>query len=67
MRYRPRQIKRIIVTSSAAALVTLSQLSRTYDEKDWNEEAPKQVEETGSDTPPMVIYRASKTLAEKCK
>ncbi|KAF8880899.1 hypothetical protein CPB84DRAFT_1851713 [Gymnopilus junonius] len=58
-------VKRIVVTSSCAAILTPSDKPSTFSELDWNEASPKEVEEKGSDSPPMSIYRASKTLAEK--
>lgn len=36
-----------------------------FSENDWNEIAPKLVEEQGSKAAPLTVYRASKTLAEK--
>jgi hypothetical protein len=36
-----------------------------FSENDWNVTSPKLVEEHGSNAPPLTIYRASKTLAEK--
>ena len=60
------QVKRIVITSSTAAVITPRPGSSTFSEVDWNQASIKEVEELGMDAHPMAIYRASKTLAEKC-
>ncbi|KAF8953556.1 D-lactaldehyde dehydrogenase [Flammula alnicola] len=60
------QIKRVVVTSSIAAVVSMVTGSpRTFDEKDWGDEFVKTVEEQGKMSPTIVKYAASKTLAAK--
>ncbi|PPQ88279.1 hypothetical protein CVT25_005442 [Psilocybe cyanescens] len=59
------KVKRIIVTSSCAAVMARPEKPTRFSEVDWNTTAPKQVEEQGSNTPMAIIYRASKVLAER--
>ncbi|KAF9482945.1 D-lactaldehyde dehydrogenase [Pholiota conissans] len=59
------QLKRVVVTSSCAAVMMPPPSPKVFTEKDWNLEAPKAIEEQGDKAPPMTIYRASKTLAER--
>ena len=59
------QVRRVVVLSSFAAVVDLSQGRRagyTYNEKDWN---PVTWEQAVSSTDAGVVYCASKTFAEK--
>ncbi|KAF8304367.1 NAD-binding protein [Clavulina sp. PMI_390] len=58
-------VKRVIITSSAASIITPKQPPYTWSEADWNTSSPAQVEKLGKDAPPGDKYRASKTLAEK--
>ncbi|KAF6748862.1 D-lactaldehyde dehydrogenase [Ephemerocybe angulata] len=58
-------LKRIVITSSAAAIWTPSPGARTFSEEDWNTQFVSEVEKLGSKTHPMVVYGASKVLAEK--
>ncbi|SCV73249.1 BQ2448_7174 [Microbotryum intermedium] len=59
------RIKRVVYTSSIAAVVSNTKVSPyTYTERDWNDEAVQKVEE-GKDVDPTTAYRASKTLAER--
>lgn len=59
-------IKRVVITSSFAAIVNPYDPVYVFKEdKDWNEYSPKQVEEKGKDVDPAQAYRASKTLAER--
>lgn len=58
-------VKRIVVTSSTAAVMDPPSKPTTFSEKDWNMGSVKAVEEKGKKSEPMEIYRASKTLAEK--
>ncbi|KAJ7682984.1 D-lactaldehyde dehydrogenase [Mycena rosella] len=61
------QIKRIVITSSIAAILEIGDMSvpRTFTEEDWNNQAPALVEAHGAGAGPLVIYCASKMLAEK--
>lgn len=59
------RLKRIVVTSSVAAVLTVLPNPPVFTEEDWNEQAEKEVEEKGVDAQPANKYRASKTLAER--
>ncbi|KAF7975442.1 hypothetical protein HWV62_9579 [Athelia sp. TMB] len=54
-----------VVTSSCAAVYADYPDARVFSERDWNEQAIKEVQEKGRDADPGNKYRASKTLAEK--
>ncbi|KAF7296278.1 hypothetical protein HMN09_01097100 [Mycena chlorophos] len=59
-------VKRIVVTSSVAAVMNNSTAPvTTLTEADWNDGSVKAVEEKGRDAPNALKYRASKTLAER--
>ncbi|EFI28545.1 D-lactaldehyde dehydrogenase [Coprinopsis cinerea okayama7 len=58
-------VKRIVITSSVAAILTDTTAPSTFSERDWNEASIKEMEEKGREAAPMAKYRASKTLAEK--
>ncbi|GAA5878181.1 hypothetical protein JCM16303_002873 [Sporobolomyces ruberrimus] len=58
-------IKRVVITSSFAAIVNPFDPVFVFTEETWNEYSPKQVEEKGKDVDPAQAYRASKTLAER--
>jgi len=57
-------VKRIVITSSTAAILQTAPHPQVFTEKNWDEQAIEQAQdpETASG---WVIYRASKTLAEK--
>lgn len=58
-------VKRVVVTSSCAAVLRVSPTPSTFSELDWNNQAIEIVQEKGKEAPSMAKYRASKTLAEK--
>ncbi|KAJ6595873.1 D-lactaldehyde dehydrogenase [Mycena vulgaris] len=60
-------IKRIVVTSSIAAILELGDMSvpHMFTEENWNNQAPALVAAEGAKAGPLVIYCASKALAEK--
>ncbi|KAI0076359.1 NAD-P-binding protein [Panus rudis PR-1116 ss-1] len=61
-----KNVKRVVVTSSVAAVFTVGlPEERTFSEKDWNERSIKEVEEKGKQANAGDKYCASKTLAEK--
>ena len=61
-------VKKVILTGSIAAVLELGREEKKhYTENDWNEVSVKTVEEKGADAGAVVIYIASKTLAEKGK
>ncbi|EPS38135.1 hypothetical protein H072_8144 [Dactylellina haptotyla CBS 200.50] len=64
--YAGPQLKRVVITSSFAAIMNpLKTPGHVYDETQWNEHSVKFTEEKQKATPPNEAYRASKTLAEK--
>jgi len=58
-------VKRIVVTSSTAAVNDLPSEPSVYSEDNWNEIAISKVEELGREATGMYKYKASKALAEK--
>ena len=58
-------VKRIVITSSCAAVLTPAPDPRTFSEENWNEASIVEVKEKGKDAPAIAKYRASKTLAER--
>ncbi|KAH6904343.1 D-lactaldehyde dehydrogenase [Coprinopsis sp. MPI-PUGE-AT-0042] len=58
-------LKRVVITSSIAAMASLPPPEGTFSEMDWNDAAIKHVEEKGESADPNIVYCASKTLAEK--
>lgn len=58
-------VRRIIYTSSAAAVLRVDPEPRTFSEDDWNDLSVAEVERDGKDALPITKYRASKTLAER--
>lgn len=58
-------VKRVVVTSSCAAVLTAQNEPRVFSEADWNELSIKEVQEKGRDALGAHKYRASKTLAER--
>jgi nucleoside-diphosphate-sugar epimerase len=58
-------LKRLILTSSLAAVREVTTVPRTFSESNWNEAAVESVKTRGSAAGPVTIYLASKTLAEK--
>ena len=58
-------VKRIVITSSCAAVLTPAPDPRTFSEENWNEASIVEVKEKGKDATAIAKYRASKTLAER--
>ncbi|KAI0827010.1 NAD-P-binding protein [Trametes gibbosa] len=58
-------VKRIVVTSSCAAVLTVGTTPRVYSEENWNEGSVNEVREQGRAATQPAKYRASKTLAER--
>ncbi|KAH6887185.1 D-lactaldehyde dehydrogenase [Coprinopsis sp. MPI-PUGE-AT-0042] len=59
-------VKKVVLTGSIAAVLEAGkEEQRTYTEVDWNEVSEKTVAEKGSEAGALVIYIASKTIAEK--
>lgn len=58
-------VKRVVVTSSVAAVLDTLPHPHTFDETNWNTTAVEECETKGKDASPIAMYRASKTLAER--
>ncbi|KIJ56201.1 hypothetical protein M422DRAFT_219369 [Sphaerobolus stellatus SS14] len=58
-------VKRIVITSSMAAVLQAGGPQKTFTENDWNTQSPKEVEEKGKDALAIHKYRTSKALAER--
>lgn len=58
-------VKRVVITSSTAAVFYPVTEARVFDETDWNEASIREVETLGAGAAPSAMYRASKTLAER--
>ncbi|KAJ7731808.1 NAD-P-binding protein [Mycena maculata] len=58
-------VKRVVVTSSTAAVINSSPEPQVLSELNWNDHDVKEVEEKGRAAAPGVKYRASKSLAER--
>ncbi|KAF8155208.1 NAD-P-binding protein [Mycena galopus ATCC 62051] len=58
-------VKRVVVTSSCAAVMNISTTPQVLSELDWNDQAVKEVEEKGRAASNQAKYRTSKTLAER--
>ncbi len=58
-------VKRIVITSSCASVLTPSPDPHIFSEEDWNEASIAEVKEKGRDASAPGKYRASKTLAER--
>jgi nucleoside-diphosphate-sugar epimerase len=58
-------VKRIVVTSSVAAILQSGRFDKVYTEEDWNETSVKNINVSGRKAANSDKYLASKTLAEK--
>ena len=58
-------VRRVVVTSSCAAVLTAQPEFRVFDENDWNDKAVEAVKAHGREASPVDIYCASKALAER--
>ncbi|KAI0063643.1 D-lactaldehyde dehydrogenase [Artomyces pyxidatus] len=58
-------VKRVVITSSTAAITVPSSEPVSYNEFTWNDPAVQKTKELGAAAGPAAIYQASKTLAEK--
>ena len=58
-------MKRFVLTSSAVAVREPTAVPRVFTESDWNNADVEAVKTKGSAAGPVVMYMASKTLAEK--
>jgi len=58
-------VRRVVVTSSVAAILSTVTEPTVFTEADWNDESPKEIEEHGAKASAVHKYRASKSLAER--
>ncbi|KAG6336084.1 hypothetical protein ID866_3010 [Astraeus odoratus] len=58
-------VKRVVITSTASAVVHDEPTPTTFTEKDWNLQCLEIVKEEGENADSDIKYRASKTLAEQ--
>ncbi|KAJ8489563.1 hypothetical protein ONZ51_g2839 [Trametes cubensis] len=58
-------VKRVVVTSSIAAVISTDSPDGLYTEEKWNDEVIRIVREQGRDAPGVLKYIASKALSEK--
>ncbi|KAJ7845598.1 hypothetical protein B0H14DRAFT_2185124, partial [Mycena olivaceomarginata] len=56
-------VKRVVVTSSCAAVLHISTTPQLFSELDWNDQAVQRVEEKARAVSTASKYRTSKTLA----
>ncbi|KAF7304069.1 D-lactaldehyde dehydrogenase [Mycena indigotica] len=64
MKHAPT-VRRVVVTSSVAAVLSMLDKPKVFDERDWNDQAVAEVAEKGKEANNGSKYRASKTLAER--
>ena len=60
-----QRVKRVVVTSSVAAVSGIPSNPPGYTEADWNDDAVNDVRQKGRNASNLQKYRASKTLAER--
>ena len=58
-------MRRVVITSSCAAVLNADPKPRVFDEGSWNALSVREVETRGREASPFDKYRASKTLAER--
>ncbi|KAF5348374.1 hypothetical protein D9758_010929 [Tetrapyrgos nigripes] len=58
-------VKRVVITSTCAAIKSFSTVPLTLSEENWNDDDVNECEEKGKDANPLAMYAASKTLAER--
>ncbi|KAJ7034205.1 D-lactaldehyde dehydrogenase [Mycena alexandri] len=61
----PESIKRVVVTSSTAAVLNVAPTPQILDESNWNDQAVEEVTEKGRAASAAAKYRVSKMLAER--
>ncbi|THU84023.1 D-lactaldehyde dehydrogenase [Dendrothele bispora CBS 962.96] len=60
-----QSVKRVVITSSSAAILRVEPKPTVFSEENWNEQSPRDIEEQGRSAPAITKYRASKALAER--
>jgi nucleoside-diphosphate-sugar epimerase len=63
--HKEPSVKSFVFMSSIAAIVSTKEGAYTFTEADWDDEAEAAVAKLGKDAPGGLIYRASKTAAER--
>ncbi|KAF8305134.1 putative D-lactaldehyde dehydrogenase [Clavulina sp. PMI_390] len=58
-------VKRVVYTSSTAAVITPRDKPTNFTEDDWNTHSPAEVERLGVDAGPSDKYQASKVISER--
>lgn len=58
-------VKRVVVTSSTAAVLQADPNPRVFSEENWNEVSPREVETKGREAAQIDKYRTSKIFAER--
>ncbi|PCH42507.1 NAD(P)-binding protein [Wolfiporia cocos MD-104 SS10] len=58
-------VKRVVVTSSCAAVLSVLPEPHVFNESDWNDQSVDLINQQGADADQVVKYLASKTLAER--
>ena len=58
-------VKRVVITGSAGAVLTPTEVPRTFTEADWNETDVPEVKAKGKEANPLSVVRARGTLLEK--
>lgn len=60
-----KAVRRVVVTSSVAAVLEPAEPPKTFTERDFNKFSIAEVEKKGAEAGPFHAYRASKALAEE--
>lgn len=60
-----KDVRRVVVTSSVAAVLEPAEPPKTFDESNFNKFSIAEVEKKGGEAGPFHLYRASKALAEE--
>ncbi|KZW00143.1 NAD(P)-binding protein [Exidia glandulosa HHB12029] len=65
LKHAGAQLKRVVITSSCAAVLDFSTVIANPNDDTWNERVVRECEEKGREADPLSKYSASKVLAEK--
>ncbi len=63
--HKEPSVKSFVLMSSIAAILSAKEAPYNFTEADWDDEAVEAVARLGKEAPGGLIYRASKTAAEK--
>lgn len=64
-RQHGKDVKRVVYTSSTAAILNSLPHPQVFDESSWNHTSIEECNTKGKDASPVDMYRASKALAER--